>query len=151
MTVIDERPAGTSGDRHHPVRPTRVPPVVVPPHEWPQRPACADVPPDRWEALFSSPGDADDEPPFPPKEALAYCDVCPVRLLCLNWALSPQRDADGNTFYLQGVLGGTSSYQRRQLRRPMERRSCPACGSGEMYTENRHEVCMSCGVSWPAL
>ena len=46
-----------------------------------------------------------------PLEALAYCDECRVRQQCLAEALS---HAD---HYAQGVWGGTSGRERRQMRR----------------------------------
>jgi hypothetical protein len=103
-----------------------------------QRAACrgADL------AIFL-PGDAfdddneDDE--HPSKEALSYCLRCPVLADCLTHAVALD---------LSGVWGGTTEYQRRQLRRPMSRQSCPVCGGQIIRTVADSEVCGACGASW---
>ncbi len=46
-------------------------------------------------------------------EAKAVCERCPVRSLCLDWALSHQEDA--------GVWGGRSEQERRVIRRRLAR------------------------------
>lgn len=90
---------------------------------------------------FITAGDADDEPPYPSPRARDLCLRCAVRPECLAWAL----DADP-----EGVWGGLSSYQRRQISKKQERKSCPGCGKSEtIIQENNDEICMGCGVSWP--
>jgi WhiB family redox-sensing transcriptional regulator len=80
------------------------------------------------------------EPPYPPPEAKALCDRCPVRPECLRWAL------DHDEVY--GVWAGTTGYERSLMKRPRTRRSCLSCGSTDVVVENRHEVCLACGISW---
>lgn len=99
---------------------------------------CAGAPPD----LFCSPGDGDDEPAYPPRAALAYCGRCPVRPECLTDALATSPGDDW------GVRGGTSRYQRRQLRRGTSRRTCLGCASEDVVVEGGHELCLGCGLSW---
>lgn len=94
--------------------------------------------------LFITVGDRDDDPWYPSPDALRYCNVCPVRVHCLDWALLNKEC---------GTWGGTSEYQRRQLRRTQSRATCPACGAHdiEMNSIKGHEICMSCATSWPTL
>lgn len=87
-------------------------------------------------------GPDDDDYTYPPKEALAYCNPCPVKVECLEWAM--QNDPIG-------VFGGTTEFQRRQLKRHMPRARCPGCSSQTLVQEGTTETCLSCGVSWPAV
>lgn len=48
------------------------------------------------------------------ERAKAYCQDCPVRAQCLDWALETNQDA--------GVWGGKTEDERRQLRRARRRR-----------------------------
>lgn len=86
-----------------------------------------------------------DEPPYPTAAQTACCNLCPVRTDCLNHALAAQEPA--------GVWGGTTTYQRGLLSKVLSRKSCPGCSSNEIiiegYGSRQHEVCVSCGVSWP--
>jgi WhiB family transcriptional regulator, redox-sensing transcriptional regulator len=92
------------------------------------------------------PGYADDlddvEPDYPPDEVKAICGFCPVKDICLSWAL---KNAD-----IVGIWGGTSTYQREQLHRRRARKSCPGCSSATIILSGRHQLCLSCGVSWSA-
>lgn len=92
--------------------------------------------------LFITNGDLEDDPWYPSCEALAYCNICPVRIECLDWALRNKE---------RGTWGGTSEYQRRQLRRTQSRATCPSCGGHDIVVEDQHEICISCATSWPTL
>lgn len=73
------------------------------------------------------------------RRARTFCDTCPVRQDCLMWATLHRAE---------GYWGGTSTYQRNQLRRVRTRAKCPLClGTSLVYT-NPHELCLACGVSW---
>ncbi len=102
---------------------------------WFNRAACRGT---DW-SIFITLGDGDDEPPYPTLTALAYCDRCPVRKECLDYAL--ECDA-------YGVWGGMTSYQRKQLKRPRPRVCCPGCGARDLISDHVHEVCLACGMSW---
>lgn len=94
--------------------------------------------------VFITPGDDDDEPPYPSPKAKSYCGECWVKANCLKWALDHDIDS--------GVWGGMSAYQRSQItRRVKERKHCPGCGSTDIVAENKHEICLACGVSWDVL
>lgn len=68
------------------------------------------------------------------------CGMCPVRGECLDYAT--KNDVDG-------VWGGTNSYQRRVMQVPRNRVKCPGCGSRDVIDLNSEQVCSCCGVSWP--
>lgn len=70
---------------------------------------------------------------------LALCALCPIQGGCLQYA---QENA------LEGVWGGLTDYQRRQLDRTRHRMRCPGCGSDAIILSGTGEVCISCGVSW---
>lgn len=106
--------------------------------DWRTLAECRTASPD----LFVTPGDLDDEPPYPTAAAIAYCRVCPVRAECLASALELSAADDW------GVRGGTSAYQRRQMRRVTRRQTCVGCGSENLVLEGRNELCLSCGLSW---
>jgi len=68
-------------------------------------------PPDFWQEGASCYG-LDPEVFFPTTEAeaglaLSYCSICPVRSVCLAWAIQ-----NGERY---GVWGGTTEQQRRRL------------------------------------
>lgn len=90
--------------------------------------------------------DKGDEPPYPTAAQTTCCNLCPVRTDCLNHALAKQEPA--------GVWGGMTTYQRGLLSKVYSRKSCPGCSSNEIIIDGhgsrQHEVCVSCGVSWPA-
>lgn len=110
------------------------------PFNWRDFAACRDAPLE----IFIQNDDDQEEPVYPPKAAVAYCERCPVVTECLNAALLP--DSDG--IYADGVWGGTSRYQREQMRRGRPRARCPVCSSTMLIEENRAELCLSCGKSW---
>lgn len=110
------------------------------PFDWRAYAACRDAPLE----IFIQNDDDQEEPVYPPKAAVAYCERCPVVTECLNAALLP--DSDG--IYADGVWGGTSRYQREQMRRGRPRARCPVCSSTMLIEENRAELCLSCGKSW---
>ena len=106
---------------------------------WRDHAACATISPD----VFVTPGDVDDEPPYPSPAARAICGRCPVVADCLAYALDNRID--------YGVWGGMSAYQRRLITRRRSRRECPACYSVDVVAEPPHDFCLACGVSWEIL
>lgn len=68
-----------------------------------------------------------------------WCRTCPVRTHCLAWAM---------LHGAEGYWGGTSTYQRDQLRRVRTRAKCPLCLSTALVYDDPHELCLACGVSW---
>lgn len=68
-----------------------------------------------------------------------WCRACPVRTKCLAWAM---------LHGAEGYWGGTSTYQRDQLRRVRTRAKCPLCLSTALVYDDPHELCLACGVSW---
>lgn len=79
-----------------------------------------------------------------------YCDHCPVMETCLNSAII-HNDA--------GYWGGTTTAQRRAMRRTRSRSKCPLCGSPNLVRvphgtndgeDIPYEVCLSCAASWKA-
>lgn len=71
--------------------------------------------------------------------AQQWCRACPVRTECLAWAM---------LHGAEGYWGGTSTYQRAQLRRVRTRAKCPLCWSRSLVYADPHELCLACGVSW---
>jgi WhiB family redox-sensing transcriptional regulator len=72
-------------------------------------------------------------------EVQRWCRACPVRQECLLWATLHRAE---------GYWGGTTTYQRSQLRRVRTRAKCPLClGTSLVYTDP-HELCLACGISW---
>lgn len=84
--------------------------------------------------------DTEDEPPYPPPEAKEICDLCPVRKECLEYALENRIP--------YGIFGGQSAYERSLILRPLTRKRCPGCGSDEVITLGRNQVCVACAISW---
>jgi hypothetical protein len=72
-------------------------------------------------------------------EAQQWCRACPVRTGCLAWAM---------LHGAEGYWGGTSTYQRNQLRRVRTRAKCPLCQATSLVYDDPHELCLACGVSW---
>lgn len=74
-----------------------------------------------------------------------YCDLCPVREKCLNFAL-----INGDS----GFWGGTSSAMRLAMLRTRRRAKCPACKSIALIEtqpsegDHPYQVCIACAVSW---
>lgn len=101
---------------------------------WRDRAACKNAPVE----LFIRP-DGVDDPYYPSPAAQAFCDMCRVKVECLGWATEHNE---------VGVWGGTTEYQRNQLKREMERSKCPSCGSDDLIYENTIELCLACGISW---
>lgn len=88
------------------------------------------------------PMEKDDDPHadiYPNAEALLYCDRCPVRTECLDWALAHDE---------QGIWGGTTAYQRGQMKRKRSRMRCVACASEYIIKEGYSQICLNCGISW---
>lgn len=71
--------------------------------------------------------------------AQLWCRACPVRTQCLAWAM---------LHGAEGYWGGTSTYQRAQLRRVRTRAKCPLCLGTALVYEDPHEMCLGCGISW---
>jgi hypothetical protein len=72
-------------------------------------------------------------------EAQQWCRTCPVRTQCLAWAM---------LYQAEGYWGGTTTYQRNQLRRVRTRAKCPLCLATSLVYTDPHELCLACGVSW---
>lgn len=72
-------------------------------------------------------------------QATAACWRCPARAECLEWALANDE---------QGVWGGTTDFERRQLVSRKTRVKCPGCGARDVDTIPGGEVCYRCGLSW---
>jgi WhiB family redox-sensing transcriptional regulator len=71
--------------------------------DWRFDASCRDVDPEIFFPVSAKPEFA--------REALAICATCPVREQCLSWALEIGAD---------GVWGGTTDEQRRDLRRGLD-------------------------------
>jgi hypothetical protein len=102
---------------------------------WQQHAACLDADPE----LFTSNMEAREPDPV----AVAICAFCPVRVSCENFA----RDHG-----LWGTWGGTSHWQRRQLKRRYRRAYCPVCRveNGVLLELGSGQACLTCAVSWRA-
>lgn len=79
----------------------------------------------------------------PDSDIAQRCARCPVNQLCLQYAL--ETEAPGGE---EGIWGGTTPYQRRQLKSEKSRIYCPGCGSDAVVAQGRGEICLSCGASW---
>lgn len=78
--------------------------------------------------------------PSSTEAAKKICAWCPIRVECLRHAMENDE---------LGVWGGTSEAERRSLKRPRVRTVCIGCGGADIFTENRTEICLACGLSWP--
>jgi WhiB family redox-sensing transcriptional regulator len=76
-----------------------------------------------------------------PGPALAICFPCPIKQMCLDWALTqPER---------HGVWGGTTEDERKKLGYRKLRKRCPQCTSRELDSSLGYaQACRKCGVSW---
>lgn len=104
---------------------------------WRDRAACRNVP-----TRVFIPADEEDEPYYPSSEQLKFCNTCPVKVECLQYALDHHE---------VGTWGGTTTYQRTQLGRERNRAKCPNCGATELFYENKVQLCSACGMSWPII
>lgn len=79
---------------------------------------------------------------YPDMQVAYVCVKCPFRVQCLDDALVYDET--------DGVRGGTTPYQRRQLRNKYTRARCPCCLSNSIFSDQINEICVSCGTSWIA-
>ena len=75
------------------------------------------------------------------KLAIALCFKCPVRELCLSWAMRHNEK--------HGVWGGLTELERRQVNTPRVRVKCPHCANTRIFDDERSAICLVCGLSWP--
>lgn len=108
--------------------------VLIPSEEWRDHARCAGK-----VSRDFDPFDVEDHVRFAPKEALAMCNVCPVKVQCLS---------DAVKFKESGVRGGLTFKQRKALARTRLRKRCPACNGTEFNTTDIVQLCMKCGHSW---
>lgn len=102
--------------------------------QWRLRAACRGAPHE-----FFIPIEGQNEEIYPPTQALQYCNVCPVQSECLTEALAQNE---------VGVWGGTSTFQRKKMKRIRARTHCPNCESNNLVENQNVELCLACGVSW---
>lgn len=100
--------------------------------EWEKQAACRGMNPD----LFFPEFGFLLEPDVP-----AACGRCPVRGECLDYAITHDE---------QGVWGGLTDDQRKRINITRSRVRCPDCRSDQVAEQRGSEVCLSCGLSWPA-
>ena len=55
------------------------------------------------------------------RKARAVCASCPVMYDCLEFALRKHGNVDGGLSYIEGIYGGTSFLDRRNIRQERER------------------------------
>lgn len=102
---------------------------------------CRNTPPEMWFPVEIDPSTGEEvEPALAPPDTKKRCDLCPVRVDCLTWALR-----EG----VEGIWAGTTTYERTRLNSGNQRKRCVTCGSIEVVTEKHNELCLACGVSWP--
>lgn len=77
----------------------------------------------------------------PTPRAQAMCDTCPVGGECLSEALLNDE---------QGVWGGTTYSQRKNMKKARWRVACVRCGGATIVRSHAYAVCMGCGISWRA-
>lgn len=128
MTSTLDRPAMSSWDDDYSVHPKL---------SWQRERACqgADL-----TLFFPEDGDGV-ELAYPPPEAKKICDQCPVRAECLTLYMNEEF----------GIFGGMTGYQRSLLTKKKHRKRCVGCGSTDVITENKHDLCLGCGLSWEVL
>lgn len=80
------------------------------------------------------------EPAYAAPTTKRICDECPVKTDCLEFALDTDQP--------DGIWGGMTTYERRLMKKPKQRKHCLGCGSIDVVTEPPNEICMSCGISW---
>lgn len=100
---------------------------------WRKNAACRDKDPD----IFF---DIDKRTRFLNVFIQRICNACDVNSECLDYAL--KRDEK------YGAWGGTTPYQREQIKRHKTRVKCPGCGSQEILQIDDNETCISCALSW---
>jgi ribosomal protein S27E len=73
--------------------------------------------------------------------ARTYCNPCPVRDICLRYAL---------TYGQRGYWGGTDTAERKRLKAKKDRVKCPSCESRRVVNmgESDDALCLACGLSW---
>lgn len=76
---------------------------------------------------------------LPSADAQLLCSRCPVRELCLQWALEHDED---------GYWGGTTKTQREAIMSGRHRVKCPNCAGRDVVELGRDTVCLGCGLSW---
>lgn len=84
----------------------------------------------------------DKETPEGLEAAREHCNPCPVRDVCLRYAL---------TYNLRGYWGGTDTPERRRLKAKKNRAKCPSCSSRRVVTMDGgtdDALCIACGLSW---
>jgi WhiB family redox-sensing transcriptional regulator len=111
--------------------------------QWQDRALCAGKDPDQFSPVVETPEGLE-------KVRSLFCDRCPVRDKCLNSAIIH------NDF---GYWGGTTSVQRRAMRKTRSRSKCPVCSSANLVRVPHesgagepvwYEVCVNCAASWKA-
>lgn len=82
----------------------------------------------------------DEEPALAPPQAREICQRCPVAGRCLEKNMEQEF----------GVFAGTTGYERQLLTKKIVRKRCVRCSSTDLVksTNQRQEVCLSCGLSW---
>lgn len=75
----------------------------------------------------------------PSPEAEELCRRCPVRVECLAAGRGEE-----------GVWGGLTQWQRTQVNRRLHRKTCPTCHGERVVDRRSDELCLACGMSWPA-
>lgn len=106
---------------------------------WRKSAACLDAP--DVSIFFPAPGHLHDE-------AMAFCNTCPVRAECLEYAV-PQ-------VTLQGIWGGKSERQRQRLRQAQDGNTGSwgvgvHHGTSQGYRKHRREgepACDECLTAW---
>lgn len=93
--------------------------------------------------LFFPEDEHGEEPAYPPPDAKAVCERCPIRALCL------ERHMDEEF----GIYGGMTGFQRGLLTKKIVRKRCVGCGSEDLVANNsvKKEICLACGQSWDIL